>query len=483
MLGEVFRVVFLVAVGAIMVAEWRWIARKSVTLGTIVGLGLVIRLVTGLAFFFISYLDLNFLRGLHTGGGFWVLATDAKLYYVHAVSSAVGNSVYWDMVPAPHYVRALAWWLAFTGTSVLSAILFNAVCYMATVAAIVSVRGQRDRQFVSAWLPLVVAAFSFSPLLLMTSTQALKDPFFAMLVVIACRAAFEILEYFRQSPGRGVSLLASVGIGALALGLLGGVREYYGIFLWLALAAGLVALLCMRRGLVMRRVPLVLLSISILSAWWVAFMVGVGPQYQYYSGLIARTTRLNIPILASSPNRPGTQSLTGVLQTRRDGFVMSGGATNLVRPSDSERQSNRTGDRSSVSDVSRSLVTGLLAMFVPMSLLKAASIVTFQGGRGLLFVTDADTLFIDFTLLVMAWLMIRNRASVRASFPSVLFTVALVSVSTILLAYVVTNFGTLFRLRSVMSIPAWMTPLALVATAANRAVTSGPGQSRVSAVG
>jgi hypothetical protein len=280
-------------------------------------------------------------------------------------------------------------------------------------------------------------------------------------VVIACRAAFEILEYFRQSPGRGVSLLAPVGIGAFALGLLGGVREYYGIFLWLSLAAGLVALLCMGRGRVMNRVPLVLLSFTILSAWWVAFMIGVGPQYQYYGGLIAKTTGVNIPILASSPKRPATESVTRVIQTHRDGFVMSGGATNLVGPTDIPKASNRNRKATKVTDVSRGLVTGLLAMFVPMSLLKAASIVTFQGGRGLLFVTDADTLFIDFTLLALAWLMIRHRDSVRASLPSVLFAVALASLTTVLLAYVVTNFGTLFRLRSMTTVPAWVLPLAL----------------------
>jgi hypothetical protein len=66
--------------------------------------------------------------------------------------------------------------------------------------------------------------------------------------------------------------------------------------------------------------------------------------------------------------------------------------------------------------------------------------------------------------------MIRHRATVQASLPGVLFVVVLVSVTTILLAYIVTNFGTLFRLRTVMSVPAWLTPLAFAAGAANRAV-------------
>jgi hypothetical protein len=477
MAAEVFHVVFLVAVGVLMFAEYRWIARKSAVLGAIVGLGLAIRLASGLAFFLISHHDLSFLSQLHSGDGFWNLAPDARYYYIYASSSAVGNEVYWGVIAAPYYVRALAWWLSATGTSVLSAVLFNTICYMATVAIVVSVRRKLDRQFVSAWLPLILAALSFSPLLIMTSTQVLKDALFVLLVVIACRAAFEILDYFRQrsSSTHSLALFTPIAVGAVAVALLGGVREYYGIFLWLALAAGLVAIICSYAPS-MRRVPLALVSITVLAAWWIGFMIGVGAEYQRYGSLIAKTTGLNIPIIASAPDRPGTESLGETVQTRREGFVQTGGATNMVAPTSfkapkaPETSKAPETPTTGVMEVFRGLATGLLATFVPMSLLKAASLVTFEGGRGLLLVADADTLFIDATLILLVGLMIRHRATVQASLPGVLFAVVLVSVSTILLAYIVTNFGTLFRLRTVMSVPAWLTPLAFAASAANRAV-------------
>ena len=106
-------------------------------------------------------------------------------------------------------------------------------------------------------------------------------------------------------------------------------------------------------------------------------------------------------------------------------------------------------------------LVGLAAMLVPVSLLKAAHIVDIAGGRGLLLVTDLDTLFLDATVIAAIWLLIRERRALghdRAYLGVCLVMFVLV---TPMLAYVVTNLGMLVRLRVIAFLPLWMATLAI----------------------
>jgi hypothetical protein len=102
-----------------------------------------------------------------------------------------------------------------------------------------------------------------------------------------------------------------------------------------------------------------------------------------------------------------------------------------------------------------------MAMFVPTTLLQALSIIDIQGGRGFLYVTDVDTLFINFSIIGIGWLMIRERRQLRHRQVYLFFCLTIFLLSTLLLAYVVTNLGTLFRLRLIAMVPFWMAPLAI----------------------
>jgi hypothetical protein len=104
--------------------------------------------------------------------------------------------------------------------------------------------------------------------------------------------------------------------------------------------------------------------------------------------------------------------------------------------------------------VSRLLV-GLAAMFVPISILKALSFVSFSGGRGLLLITDVDTVIMNlFTgACLYAFFKSRHRA---APVWVCLMVVALLTMLS--MAYVVTNFGTLFRLRVLAIAPLCLLP-------------------------
>ena len=112
------------------------------------------------------------------------------------------------------------------------------------------------------------------------------------------------------------------------------------------------------------------------------------------------------------------------------------------------------------------LATGLAAMAVPMSLLKATNLVRFTGGRGMLPIADADTLFMDAALLTMIAIVFRRRRGLRISKEYAFFAILLAITTSVLMAYVVTNFGTMFRIRYMATVP--MLALALAFAPARR---------------
>jgi len=134
----------------------------------------------------------------------------------------------------------------------------------------------------------------------------------------------------------------------------------------------------------------------------------------------------------------------------RAGFVLSGGDTNLG------------GDISvdSIKGRLRALGFGALLLFVPISVLGWLGVVSLPGGSALLLVADLDTVFIDFS--VVALLVAMAGAGRRHLNVPYAGFIALVVLSTgLALGYVVTNFGTLFRLRLMIVVPLWMLALAI----------------------
>ena len=135
-----------------------------------------------------------------------------------------------------------------------------------------------------------------------------------------------------------------------------------------------------------------------------------------------------------------------IADNARDGFVQTGGATNIVTASDGRV---------------RAFVRGLAVMFVPISLLKLMGVVDFDGGRGLLLLTDVDTLFIDALILLSLAALVVHRATLSRNLGPVTFLLVLSGISTVLMAYVVTNYGTLFRLRLMVTVPLWLLPVVI----------------------
>jgi hypothetical protein len=187
---------------------------------------------------------------------------------------------------------------------------------------------------------------------------------------------------------------------------------------------------------------------TLLPLLWVMFVMGAGAYYAYYGSFI--DAALGHPM----------RSVTA-LDGARAAFVAIGGATSVANEATDVETSMpiTAGETKTVGAAARAKRTlrGCAVLFVPISVLRTLSIVTFTGGKGLLVITDIDTLIMDVGIVASLLFLFRGGLSGR-SMPVAAFALVLVVLTTFSMAYVVTNFGTLFRLRLLAVTPLWVLP-------------------------
>jgi hypothetical protein len=452
---DLAHIVIAAAIGYFLFRTIRWIRHQSPLVGGIVTAGLLVRAFLGVSLFFISYADAPILRQLHFGDGFWTLAADARGYYQAALLAADRGLQSVDRAGAsPFYVQVLALWMLLVGRGPAVGLYLN-VCLYVTVMAVLVRMFQPFNQAIRD-LPLIVAvlALSLSPVSVIHGTQTLKDELFTALIAMACVGALFALRglafadscaHARRDGVAGVAILAAALYG------IGGVRWYYSSLIWasFALTLGLFGTRQTLRALLWY-VPAAFVTLVLL---WFAYAAGAGP---YYPGpRLSDVSRLTTP----------ADLVNAVLRSvarARAGFVKSGGATNIVQLPTGEAELEIC---ESCQDGMRRLIriatVGVATVVVPISVLQAMSVAGFPGGRRLLPIADIDTLVLDVGTIALVILLYRRRRELGHHTPAVIFLLILSAVTTILLGYVVTNFGTLFRLRLMMAVPLWMLPLAL----------------------
>jgi hypothetical protein len=473
-----------VAITALVVFLVRRLNSRWPIVAVTVAVGLILRAGLGGALFLVSYFEIGFLPHLQAGQGFWHLAPDARFYFDAAASAAnLGLQSVDSTAPSPVYMRALALWLLVTGASPLSAILFNSVMYAVSAAMLAfCAPGAKGERF-PAPLLIGLAAYSFSPALVLFSTQVLKDQFFAALIVIASVSTLNwMLATTRTTQkARGLEGWMWFVVLVAAVYAMAGVRAYYAVLT--ALAFVLASFVELYR-VPYKGWPLAICKLSICTVLlWVAVKTGAAEYYPYYE-VHARAAIAGIVQTATSS---GSAGVFAALDAARSGFARSGGATNIsdesprttevgrsLAPADHEpvpRAGPISGAVSAPRELSvrrrptliaaERLIRGIATVFVPISLLKFLSAIDFHGGRGLLAVTDVDTLFLDITLIALLWCFVVNREHGYRNVAYCSFVFVLSVTCAAAMGYVVTNYGTLFRLRILIAVPLWMFALGL----------------------
>lgn len=118
-------------------------------------------------------------------------------------------------------------------------------------------------------------------------------------------------------------------------------------------------------------------------------------------------------------------------------------------------------------------LAGATAMLLPQTVGERLGIIEIRGGRGLMWFTDLDTLIFDCLLVLIVVLLFRRARAASLRNPVFWLVVVMVVAVGAPLAYTVTNFGTLFRLRGMVYTGLALIPIALL-TAGIRAEPKAP---------
>lgn len=514
MVLSIARVAAMLALGWLVLVGYRYVLARSTVIGRVLGVAIVVRTVLGVALFAISYLHLPIAESLQLGDGFWQPALDATGYYGRAATAADAGTLFEGPSASPFYVDTLAVWMNVVGTSPAAGMFLNLCLYVAFMVSLVwFFRAVNDwRQDLPCIV--VVTAYSFSPIALFYSTQPLKDELFAVLVAMGCLSMLGIGRLMYRSTAGWQTRAVAAGTLAITVAIVagGGIRWYYPAIIWCALALVFAVFAIFARTTPLPRY--VIGSAAVLLGTWLGFWAGAGPNYwalapdihsiaEFPSRLIAFTqvsragfltsgggTNIIVPLrsdeaagqVRSDQLRQASHDFSARITARRTGEAApSPSASQPAALSPPQPPPVPTGTQvpqpppvrsaSQVdpflavpvtsSDHLGALAIGLGVVFVPFSLMQALLDIDIPGGQGLLVVADADTIYMDIVTLVVLTLLWRRRAWIGERLPFVVFGLTLSTVTALLLGYVVTNYGTLWRMRPLVTIPLWVLVVAL----------------------
>jgi hypothetical protein len=385
----------------------------------IIAAGFLIRALGGQALFWISWLRLPFARSLQLGNGLWVFAIDGQWYLGFArqliqlgPKAIAAMSTFY---PSHLFLQLLTIFTAAFGVVASTAILFNCLAYLATCALILRISKRSD---------FALAAIAFGPSTILWALQPLKDTFFDLLIVAVAAAWLRWQEQWRgDAAPKWTSLLATAAAMLVVMYEMAGTRWYFATFVCFL---SVIFFVMTRRS----RNALIAGAILFLVMTQVLRIGGLGDI-----PLPVRRFLDPRPSVAA-PYKPA--AVTHFAADSRRGFETTPGATTIVPARPSEPP----------------VAVGLTAMFVPRTLAQALGLMHIGGGRGFWFVAEIDTLIFDTVIFLGIFWCLRGRPTPLSVLLALLFAITAGS-----MAYTVTNFGTLFRLRQMVYVIAAIAPL------------------------
>jgi hypothetical protein len=468
----------------------RFVWRRSRLAGLMLAAGLVIRAGGGAIFLTISYFGWPFLTSLQMGNGFWTLAPDAQEYY--RLGGLMAER--WQPTITRGYVGPLGLWMRAVGVNPASPVLFAIVMYALAVVTLVTAFGRTRTPAAEQALRLGVAALSFTPMLVYAAVFGLKDVFFTTLVVIMAVAYLTLLVGAVWTRTTRTTNLLVAAVGIPAMGLIAGTRAYFAILLWAAMAVTYAG--CFMAGVPSRRRSLAQAAI-VLPVLALAIALGAEGNYPRFVGYLIASVpeavvehRTPIPsvgleeldhrreavdgyggnsMLSRRTKTAGPDSLP--VETGGAGRppVETGSASRPpVKTGSAVRPSVKTGGAGRLEGIA----VGLGAVLLPSAILGKVAGIDLHISPTARLIADADTLAFDLMAAMILWVVIVNRRETRS--PPLLFGLVLALLVALPLAYVMTNFGTLIRLRLLVAAPIWLLTLALAPGLAARPSPSVP---------
>jgi len=385
----------------------------------IIAAGFLIRALGGQAIFWISWFHLPLARSLQLGRGLWVFAIDGQWYLKFAGQLIeLGPKAIAAMTtfyPSHLFLQLLTIFTAAFGVVASTAILFNCLAYLATCALILRISKRSD---------FALAAIAFGPSTILWALQPLKDTFFDLLIVAMAAALFRWQEQWRGDVApKWTSLLATAAAMIVVMYEMAGTRWYFATFVCFLSAIFFVMTRRSRNALIAGAI-LFLVMTQVLR---IGGEEDIPPSVRRF--LDPRSS-------VAEPYKPA--EVTRFAAVSRHGFEATPGATTIVPARPSEPP----------------VAVGLTAMFVPRTLAQALGLIHIGGGRGFWFVAEIDTLVFDAVIFLAIFWCLRGRQTPLSVLLALLFAITAGA-----MAYTVTNFGTLFRLRQMVYVIAAIAPL------------------------
>ncbi len=430
--------------------------RPHGTVALVVAAGLVIRAVAGQIAFWISYLELEFVRGLHMGRGFWFYAIDGAKYF-----DTVGREANRKGVAAvifsldtygvsPGFRKILAVIDALFGHVPSTAILLNIFCYLGTCAIVVALAGERKRI-----ATIAVAGISLSPSLILWSTQPLKDVLFLFLIAAFVAA---VAYWIRAWDGEGNPLaraaLATFAVLATLVAI-ASIRWYFALML-LAVALPILIVVSVRSRTPLRALLFLFFVGGLILAGALMFA-----RAHFMPAMVARMTSTAGEDPARLP-----QLITDLVNGARFAYAQLPGSTAIrVGPALSDLSSPRLAQ----------LISTGTAFLLPRPLANATGLVEMHGGRGLWFIADADTLLFDVFLVIAIAALLRAPRIPKWRNPLLWIVLTFTLVTATAFIYIVSNFGAQIRYRTMVFLGVVLIPVVATWSRSNlRALQTSP---------
>ena len=469
----IVQTVFALVAGWGLFMLWRRITSPGGPAAVIVTAGFLLRALGGQLAFWISYLHLPIARSLQIGNGFWFFAFDGISYYNAATDMAshgVGAILAVDKLSAsPFFVQTMALLLMLFGSSTAVALLLNEAAFLGCCAVVLSFPSSRSRATVVA-----LAALACAPALVLWSLQPLKDIYFLFLVAAFFAAAQKLISAIRTRR-RAAIVGWSAAMGAIVYGITG-IRWYFGVLLVAAaLPVALVAI-----AVSVRRASVWLWTAAVLAVLAAAFYLAT-PNAEHFIPTPRRVTEVLKGVRGSFDSAPGASTIgAGSVVRSIDSSLGAHETRYLAAPSvdmahlEAQQHSGATrvadgatmaGTVSVPESAVARLVAGMAAMVLPHVVAERLGIVRVAGGRGLWLFAETDTIIFD-AVLLLVFIELARAFRTRPAVSPVFWMILIVTfVMAGVIAYAVSNFGTLFRHRDMILLGLILLPLTVTTRA------------------